>query len=249
MDILYIIGKGFSNCDNLELRFSLRSIEKYGKNVGRVFVVGYCPEWLSDEVIKIPFEQPYEKKEDDYDIVRKHANLTASLLYAVDHSDIGDEFLVSMDDHFYIRNTDFDHYPFYCKASSIPQSIKTLYNKFLCYTRHQCEMEKISKYYCCPHRNMHMSRKTISDRREFLDDAVELLYPLEPFAYLLNYRYTHDKDFEFEVIKDIKIKNGSDWYKADPRNTECISTYDFSEGIGLETLLKGLYNKKSKYEI
>lgn len=44
MDILYIVGKGRSLCDNKELRYSLRSLAKYGKNIDRIFVAGYCPE-------------------------------------------------------------------------------------------------------------------------------------------------------------------------------------------------------------
>ena len=59
MDILYIVGN-FSKCDDWEFRFSLRSIDKYGKNIGRVFVCGYCPDWLSDNIIKIPYKvEPY----------------------------------------------------------------------------------------------------------------------------------------------------------------------------------------------
>jgi len=56
MDIVYLMGEGYSKCNYNELRYSLRSIDKYGKNVDRVYVIGYCPEWLSDEIIKIPLD-------------------------------------------------------------------------------------------------------------------------------------------------------------------------------------------------
>ncbi|MBR0299772.1 MAG: hypothetical protein IJQ93_05590, partial [Bacteroidales bacterium] len=56
MDILYIVGAGCSRCNDFELRMSLRSIAMYGKNVGRVFVCGHCPDWLSDEVVKLPLD-------------------------------------------------------------------------------------------------------------------------------------------------------------------------------------------------
>lgn len=54
MDIIYSIGSG-STWDNNELRYSLRSLDMYGKSYDRVFVVGNIPEFLSDEVIKVPY--------------------------------------------------------------------------------------------------------------------------------------------------------------------------------------------------
>jgi len=112
MDILYLVGEGYSKCNYNELRYSLRSIEKYGKNVDRVYVVGYCPEWLSDEIIKIPLDSQSLKHSG---ITEKHINFITSILYVVDNTDIGNEFLISMDDHFYIRETDFNNYPIYAK--------------------------------------------------------------------------------------------------------------------------------------
>ena len=50
IDVLYIVGTG-SHWNNYELRYSLRTLEKYGKNIGRVFVSGFNPVFLSNEVI------------------------------------------------------------------------------------------------------------------------------------------------------------------------------------------------------
>ena len=52
IDILYIVGTG-SHWNNYELRYSLRTLEKYGKNIGRVFVSGANPGFLSDKIIYI----------------------------------------------------------------------------------------------------------------------------------------------------------------------------------------------------
>lgn len=49
----------------------------------------------------------------------KGKNIFKQILYTVENTDIGinhgGEFLISMDDHFYFRNTDFNNYPFYVK--------------------------------------------------------------------------------------------------------------------------------------
>lgn len=59
MDIVYVLGKG-SLCNDEELRFSLRSMEMYCEDLGKVFVVGECPEWLTD-VEHIPYESVHKK--------------------------------------------------------------------------------------------------------------------------------------------------------------------------------------------
>lgn len=256
MDILYIIGEGCSLCNNKELRYSLRSIERHGKGISRVFVAGYCPPWLSDKVVKVPFIQPYPREGVQVSPDRmslKHANILATLLQVVDNTDIGEEFLVSMDDHIYVRDVDFDKYPFYVKKfrenNLLPESGHTSYRRFLAATRKRCEADLITAYYLCPHRNMHCSRKTISDCRTLLEEIVATPLPVESFAYLLNYRYTKDADFTMEVAKDVKVYNGADWWMTDSKTTEVFSTGDFLSGSGLDILIEGLFRDKCKYEL
>ena len=50
MDILYVVGTG-SKWDNNELRYSLRSIDKYGINIDRVFIVGTKPDFCDGKSI------------------------------------------------------------------------------------------------------------------------------------------------------------------------------------------------------
>lgn len=73
VDIVYAVGKGSKDIDDKPLRWSLRSVEKFAKNVGRVIVAGYPPDWLSDEAIKVPFEQTH----------RKHVNMLLTIAEAV----------------------------------------------------------------------------------------------------------------------------------------------------------------------
>lgn len=60
MDLVYIIGNG-SKWSNNEIRYSLRSVEKFGQNIDKVFIVGELPSFLKN-VIHIPCEDPYTKK-------------------------------------------------------------------------------------------------------------------------------------------------------------------------------------------
>lgn len=69
-DVVYPIAGGRhgrkvlgSQWDNNELRYSLRSLERYFPNMGRVFIVGHKPAWLTN-VIHIPAEDTHRRNKD-----------------------------------------------------------------------------------------------------------------------------------------------------------------------------------------
>ena len=250
MDILYIVGKD-SQTDDLELRCSLRSIEKYGKNVGKVYVVGNCPEWLSDNVIKLPCE---DFNKDTSTPTPKAQNIAKKLLYAVDNSDIGEEFLVSMDDHFYTKEVDFDEYPYYvkfCNTPVLPTSKNKTQNE---YTRWIVDCGKrmeelgLPTFYFTLHRNMRVSRKAIEGCRDIMEENFKNNYPFEAFVLLGNYAFSN-RLCTPEFVEDIRINNGSEWWKTMPEYSDVFSTAPMAPGRGLYVLLSGLYpNKSTKYE-
>ena len=47
VDVLYVIGNG-SVADNNELRYSLRCLDRHGKNVGRVIISGDIPDFVAE---------------------------------------------------------------------------------------------------------------------------------------------------------------------------------------------------------
>ena len=248
MDILYFLKKGGSKCDDFELRCSLRSIEKFGKNVGRIFIVGHCPDWLSDEVIKIPYEVDSNGK--------KHKNLHSQLLYAIRNSDIGindnGEFLISMDDHFYIKPTDFHNYPFYVKNKDFPEIVEEdskykYYDNLLINTKHFCERYNIPPIYSVPHRNMHMNRYVIEEMGELNDLIISGSEPeVEGFCIVQNYRHKYHYTVltRIDDIKFLKV----DEFKENYKKIHVFSTRNFKNGSRFYILLKKLYPNKSKYE-
>lgn len=245
MDILYIVGKGCSKCNNNELRYSLRSIEKYGKNIDRVFVCGYCPEWLSDEVVKLPYEINSDTK-----VIQKNWDIANKVIYAANNSDISDEFLVSMDDHFYTKQTNFNNYPYYVNKSVnkgfLPNAKRGhQYLDFLCDVMEVQKKHNIPTLYFSLHRNLHVSKKSLNERKEIIEKLRKENAPFEIFDFLNNYRFGKGEIVP-TFVDDIKFYNGGEWWKT--TIDECFSTGDFEENSGLDTLLKGLYSNKSKYE-
>lgn len=87
MDILYPL-KEIDN--NFELRYSLRSLKNLPHD--RVFVCGYKPRWMTDDVIEIPVPQnPHETK-----YLRSVKNLMA----AMKDERLSEDFILMNDDFF-----------------------------------------------------------------------------------------------------------------------------------------------------
>ena len=249
MDILYIKGRP-SKADDLELRCSLRSIARYGRNVGRVFVCGTCPGWLSDDVVKIHCKDVYRGGK--LTQAQKNCNILAKILYTVDNSDIGEEFLVSMDDHFYCRETDFNAYPVYARnrrrwGTQLPENDRrSEYLSFLSDVRKTLESRGLPTLNFTLHRSKHIFRSDINACRKFLDRAVKKALPVECFVYLLNYRYSV-APFPYTTVLDVKITSSSQWQMT--TDTDIFSTGDFSKRSKLAKLLSAKYNEKCKYEL
>jgi len=170
MDVLYIVGRD-SLHDDIELRWSLRSLAQYAKGIGRVIVAGYPPAWLSDAVVRIPVLD----RSDGY----KHHNILAAIMAAFEAKDaagnylVADEVLYSSDDHFLARPCDLDDYPFYFKAELLPRANDyrrepTAYQKSLIRTRKLLEAAGLEPRNWSGHRNTHLSRRDVPKVKELL---------------------------------------------------------------------------------
>ena len=87
-DIVYVCRPGD---DNEELRYSLRSLSNLPH--GKVWIAGYCPVWVSQEVERIPVPAMAHKQD--------HA--LAGLIAAMDHPEVSDPFVMFNDD-FYVMH-------------------------------------------------------------------------------------------------------------------------------------------------
>ena len=169
MDILYVVGTG-SLWNNNELRYSLRSIAKNGGNVGRVFIVGYKPNFVSDLVTYIPCDDPYD---------RAHKNILHKVLTAVESGLLPEHFLISSDDHFYIKQTNFDTLPVYYRQREIPADVPwnkhyTPYFVSLAETRAMMERHGLPLYQTNPHCNTHFDVATYRANKHIFDECFQL---------------------------------------------------------------------------
>ena len=92
--ILYIVGTGSKNCD-WELRWSLRSLDKYALDDVEPVVVGNVPEWFAGDAL--PCSDKFDRKE---------KNINRKIMKAIEAKLVEGEFQISADDHFWIRPTE-----------------------------------------------------------------------------------------------------------------------------------------------
>lgn len=245
MDILYVIGKG-SKKNNLELRMSLRSIEKYGRNIDNVIVAGFPPEWLSDNVIVFSIEDRYGYK---------HQNILSCIEECVNQGLVKGEFLYSSDDHFYCKETDFDNYPYYIKGELRHSANRTdpfyQYHKSLFDTRLLCTKHKLPAYNYSQHCNTHMHADVIRDIRDIIHESYSLPYGVEPTSLIMNAWQTRPNPPTVTPREDIKIVTGltieSLYMQIGAR--ECFSIADsVFRNDAIMDLFNAEYGRKSIFE-
>ncbi len=92
IDVVYPIGDG-SIWDNNELRYSIRSVEKNFLDLGRIWIVGRKPDWLTG-VCWIPMEDVHKHNKD--------ANLIDKVLAAC-RAGVTEQFVFCSDDQIFLK--------------------------------------------------------------------------------------------------------------------------------------------------
>jgi hypothetical protein len=106
VDIMIPLGSGSKHAD-IELKYCLRSIEKYLFKYRDVYIVGQLPAWPIQNIIHIPAE----------DNNQKEVNIKNKILAACAEKKLTEHFLFMNDDHFFLHNTVASEYPYYHKGT------------------------------------------------------------------------------------------------------------------------------------
>lgn len=107
IDIVYVLGQG-TTWNNNELRYSLRSVEKYLKNYRNVYLIGNNKPDFLDNVTYYHVD----------DISKKPQKNVAACLYVASNLEkLSDNFMFFNDDFYLLKNTDASTYPIYHNPS------------------------------------------------------------------------------------------------------------------------------------
>lgn len=101
--VMYVLGDGSSH-DNQELRWSLRSLEKFCLDEVEPVVVGRVPDWFLGDSLKA-----------DDPTNRKNKNIMYKVAYGIQAGIVSGEFLFSSDDHFLVKHYSFASGPRWIK--------------------------------------------------------------------------------------------------------------------------------------
>lgn len=247
-DILYVVGKGFSDWRNNELRYSLRSIAKYGRNIGKVHIAGFVPYWVNTDVVDaMPMKDETKNK---------HYNILRCIEKAVASGRMSERFLYSSDDHFYTRPTDFAKYPVYWRGTELPDTMpeKPQWYDITLKSTHDCLAA-----FGLPTKMYAWHGNTWFDSRLFMQQRMELLRRLaqtmpeacEPSCLMLNYWAAVEPATMPRVVKRADGKVGAADTMDDVRKRaqakEVISSTDVA-GAALRTWLQQEFPKPCIYE-
>lgn len=235
IDVFYVLGSG-SKWDNNEIRYSLRSLEKYGKNVGQVWVVGNNPGFLSKEVkhIKAP------------DIGSPACNHWYKVKKFFTETNI-DKALYMMDDIFFTKETDLENYPYYYNRDlpTCPITDPDRYHHTLRNTRN--ELSKLNK----PIISFGVHCPIIYEKDKFLN--LNKLFTKFKNRYIdfieVRSLYCNMNDIKGEYCTDVKLREKymDNWKELIYKN-DCFSISDEVIKIGIGDWLKENYPNPSKYE-
>jgi len=246
MDLMYILGKG-SKHDNIELRWSLRSISMHCKDIDRVFVVGEDPGFLSDQVV-------YVKCDDVHD--HRHKNMLYKIQYCVEHTDIGikdDLFAVSSDDIFVLKDFRLETLPFYHRKDKIrdnKQFIKNpqSYQMAMYMTNLFLRWHKLDTVNYAVHAINLYSRCVVLNNKELICKSYQSNLGCEPSCLLENL-YVRDHKVNDLIFNDRKLDKYEDGILKQLQGRFCFSIGDDAMVPEFISQMNLLYNQKSVYEI
>jgi hypothetical protein len=217
---------------NKELRYCLRSIERHLHGVGNVFIIGYCPEWVTN-VIHVPFEEDPRNRFRDRNIMLK-------MLEACKDSRVSDDFLMVHDDHFLLADYEAGAFPYYHMGpmnegfgqyGETKQNTKSLLSFTDSFNNYDCH---------CPivfNKQLFMRSAALADWSKAHGYCLKTLYCVMNG---ITGEYAEDIKIRMPYNKDMinKIIAGRKWFSIGDRCFE----------HGMWDVLNELYPKPSKYE-
>lgn len=233
IDVVYVLGTG-SVYDNLELKFSLRSIQKHLLNYGRVFIVGEMPHWCHN-AIHLPYPDKYKYKQ---------ANICTKILRACAEDSISDEFLLCNDDHYLLKDVKAAEFPYYADGS-IESEIKKSngdYKQSLVNTLSALKLLSTHNFDC---------HVPIRYKKDQFANLMTSYYDWSvPHGYVIKSLYCNTLNIQPVPVLDGKVHDYIPQEKLEAiiATRPCLSTSNYAITNPMKRTLERLFPEKSCYE-
>ncbi len=255
MDIAYVIGTG-SKWQNNELRYSLRSIDRYGQGLGEVYIIGdELPDFIEPSSVR--FLQVKDAAPG-----RPQYNCALKIRHLFENTDV-DRFLLSSDDHFFIRPVCFDRWPLHYKGKEMPSDDTkgvgdARYTRAMADTRRFMERHRLDLRYWEGHTNKLYTRAaweylTAGEIGEDFFRTMEAAKygicvnsPMQAVVYQQEAVYMKVGVCQRKDVKLRHLNTPEDWELL--KDTESFSIYDSAINTGVAGLLQVLFPDKCRFE-
>lgn len=232
MDLLYIVG-GASKENNEELKYSLRTVEKFCKGVDRVFITGICPSFINREkIVFTKCDDPYNRNQNHFYKVYTTFMTTG----------ISDNCLLMYDDIFFTEPVDVNKYHWFC-CGNLPSKPKNAYEKGL------TNAYKWLSERGMPTLNFATHTPCVYNRLLFTG-LFSIFNEIKDDSTGMSVRCIYGNQFadNFEKIKeDVKIRTQRMDLDGAVHQTKCFSTGDFTYNVAKGWLTEN-FRWKGKYE-
>lgn len=235
--IVIPLGKG-SHWRNNELRYCLRSFEKYLSNIGDVIIVGELPDWITNVT--------HIEAKDNPDENFKERNIYEKILIACGYHGVSDDFLFANDDHILLSPFDINAFPYFFKEDLWEYAKRNLGNE----SYHRTLANTIS--YLVPRgiepRNFDTHVPIIYNKDKFL--KLQQLNWDEIGGYAIKSMYCNLNGVGGVYNEDVKcgsMGQDKEWLQARIGDKKYFSLTHYVAS-DMREILRELFPNKSKYE-
>jgi hypothetical protein len=238
MTAVYIVGNRSAWDDN-ELRYSLRSVEKFAPAIDKICIVGYKPDFLNDKIKHIPYEDIY------FNAAR---NIAEKILrYCEVHR--GERFLLMADDYYFLKPFDVVNHK-YCYRGTLHDVITAHHGLFVHHcmaTEHILKKSGLNAY------NFDCHYPMVMDADKFIKVYNSYYWTDLPWGYTIKSLYANTLQVPFcdmREVEEVKLRRQKtiEGAKHFIKGKEMFSSGDSMVGDKMIEFMDGLYPNKSRYE-
>lgn len=230
MDIAYIFRLG-GLYDSAELKYSIRSVEKYLKH-DNIFLIGDKPDWIRN-IIHIPIKD---------ETTTKGYNTGYKIFKLSENEKISENFVVFWDDIYCLKPiNEVVNY-------RGKDTLKSLLNFRKKHNKHWKALNRVLEVF--PDAINYDVHHPYLFNKELLNKMFKK-YPMDiNKVYALHSLYCNEYKIEGKIVRDNKVKSVDAFTEVIKKEPEFFSTSNIivREPIFLETM-QNLFPNKSKYEI
>jgi len=231
-----VIPLSKSTCDFIDLKYCLRSIDKYVKGYENIIIIGEKPKGIKGIGV-LPFHETFSE-------VHKDRNILGKIQYACIQDRITEDFVFMNDDHIFTKETDITNYPFYHKGELTEALNSTgTYKLTMRHTLEYLQDNAKSTF------NYDTHCPIIYNKQKFLATFEPIDFDI-PFGYGIKSMYGNLNDVEGEYMPDCKFtgKNTKEEVRERCVGRHIISCNETSLRHGLGDYLKEILPHKSIFE-